>query len=291
MPGPPTIDTALVTRLIHEQLPHWGDLEIRPVERQGHDNRTFRLGDAMGVRLPSAAHYAAHVEIEHTWLPRLASGLPLPIPAPLAIGRPSHAYPWPWTVNRWIAGRPTGADRVADLTGLARDLAGFLNALRAIDATGAPAPGAHNFFRGGELAVYDGETRACIDALRGQLDAAAALDVWESALEARHRAAPVWVHGDVAPDNLLVDDGSLCAVIDFGQLAAGDPACDLTIAWTLFSGPSRDIFRHELHADRATWLRARGWALWKALLMLRSGSTPPSQRAPHQVISELVEAD
>ena len=143
-----------------------------------------------------------------------------------------------------------------------------MNALRQIDPAGGPPPGRHNFFRGGPLTVYDAETRRAIVALEGRIDTGAASAVWEAALGAKWDGSPVWFHGVVASGNLLVEDGRLGAVIDFGTSGVGDPACDLAIAWTLFEGKSRDAFRAALELDDATWARGRGWTLWKGLITL-----------------------
>jgi aminoglycoside phosphotransferase (APT) family kinase protein len=220
----------------------------------------------MSVRLPSAERYVAQVEKEHRWLPYLAPLLPLPIPVPLALGAPDGDYPWPWSVYRWLDGETASPDRVQDLRSFAIDLARFLTALQRIDATDGPLAGPHNFFRGGALATYDGQTRKAIEALDDELDTDAVTAVWETALASTWSRAPVWIHGDVATGNLLVEKGSLCAVIDFGSCGIGDPACDLAIAWTLFGGESREALRAALPLDRATWARGRGWALWKALI-------------------------
>jgi len=155
-----------------------------------------------------------------------------------------------------------------DLRQFATALAQFLIALQRIDTTGGPPPGRHNFFRGGRLAIYDGETRQAIGTLGRQIDADAVTAVWQAALATAWRGAPVWVHGDVSAGNLLVKEGRLSAVIDFGSSAVGDPACDLAIAWTLLQGESRDVFRAPLPLDRATWARGRGWTLWKGLITL-----------------------
>lgn len=278
--GPVKIDAALVRRLVTGQFPQWADLPIEPVLPGGHDNKTFHLGDEMCIRMPSRDAYAAHVAIEHEWLPKLGPHLPLSIPMIVGKGRPGLEYPWPWSVNRWIEGETASIDRIADIAEFAKHLASFLNALQSVDATGGPRPGRHNFFRGGELAVYDSETRECIGLLQDVIDPDAATSVWETALDERSDREPVWVHGDVAAGNLLVDDGRLCGVIDFGQLAAGDPSCDVTIAWTLFSGKSREVFRAELAVDEGTWARGRGWGLWKALLQLRGHrSSDPREAA------------
>lgn len=266
MDGRLDIDAALVRRLVGAQFPRWKDLAVRPVAPGGWDNRTFHLGDDMTVRLPSAATYSLQVEKEHRWLPRLAPLLPLPIPVPLAMGAPAETYPWHWSIYRWIEGETARRERIASLSQLAANLAEFLVALQRIDPTGGPAPGQHNFFRGGPLSVYDSETRQAIAALDGRIDTAAASAVWEAALAATWHGAPVWFHGDVSWGNLLVRQGRLSAVIDFGTSGVGDPSCDLAIAWTLFEGKSRDTFRAGFPADEAMWARGRGWTLWKALI-------------------------
>jgi aminoglycoside phosphotransferase (APT) family kinase protein len=262
------VDTALVRRLVSTQFPDWANLPIRPVEFGGWDHRTFHLGEHMAVRLPSAAAYAHQVEKEYRWLPILAPLLPLPIPVPIAVGGPAHGYPWRWSVYRWLDGETATIERIADMRQFARTLGQFLAALQRVDVTGGPTPGPHNFFRGGPLSVYDGESRRALAALRGKLATDAATGVWESALAATWRGPPVWVHGDISPGNLLVASGRLSAVIDFGSSGVGDPACDLTIAWTLLSGESREVFFSALPIDAATRARGRGWALWKALITL-----------------------
>ena len=263
------INVDLVRRLVSAQFPQWADLPVRPVEFAGWDNKTFRLGEEMSVRLPSAEGYVAQVEKEHRWLPRLApSLLPVQIPVPLAMGVPSEGHPWKWSVYRWLGGEVATLESIADLREFAGAVAGFLTALQRIDTTGGPAAGPHSFYRGGPLTVYDDQSRRSIAALAGRIDTSAAAEVWEVALDATWHGPPVWVHGDVAVGNLLVKDGRLSAVIDFGCSAVGDPACDLVIAWTLLAGESREAFRAGVPADGAAWARGRGWALWKALITL-----------------------
>jgi aminoglycoside phosphotransferase (APT) family kinase protein len=198
----------------------------------------------------------------------LAPRLPLPIPAPVARGEPGEGYPYAWSVYRWLDGEIAGEAAIGDLTVFATQLAGFLVALQAIDATGGPAPGRHNFFRGGPLATYADETVHSIDVLGDEILGDAASRVWEDAMAAGWTGDPVWFHGDVATGNLLLRDGRLAAVIDFGSSGVGDPACDVVIAWTLLTGASRDAFRSTLGIDPRTWSRGRGWALWKALISL-----------------------
>jgi aminoglycoside phosphotransferase (APT) family kinase protein len=284
------IDVPLVERLVARQFPQWAHLPARPVALSGWDNRTFHLGDEMTVCLPSAEGYVAQVEKEHRWLPELAPQLPLPIPAPIAMGRPGGEYPWPWSVYRWLDGEPAATGRIADLTRFATDVAGFLNALYRIDATGGPPAGPHNFWRGGPLAVYDAETRRAIAALDGRIDAALATEAWDTALATTWACDPVWVHGDVAVGNLLLREGELGAVIDFGSSGVGDPACDLVIAWTLFEGESREAFRAGLPFDAGTWARGRAWALWKALIVAAGQADTNAREAERslEIIEEVL---
>jgi aminoglycoside phosphotransferase (APT) family kinase protein len=263
------ITPELVSRLVATQFPQWADLPVRPVDADGWDNATFRLGEHMSVRLPSAQAYVEGVDKEHHWLPILARQLPLPIPEPLAKGKPGGGFPRPWSVYRWIDGQTAESGQIADLCQFAGDLAGFLAALYKVDPSGGPLPGTHNFFRGGSPAYYEAETRAALAALRGHIDTDLAAEVWDAALAARWDGPPVWFHGDAQPGNLLLDaSGRLSAVIDFGTSGIGDPACDTTIAWTFLSGDSQRVFKERLPVDDATWTRGRGWAIWKAMIVL-----------------------
>jgi aminoglycoside phosphotransferase (APT) family kinase protein len=261
-----TVDAEQVRRLIGDQFPHWAGLPVRPVAENGWDNVTFHLGDAMVVRLPSASEYALAVDKEQRWLPALAPLLPLPIPVPLAIGRPSTDYPFPWSIYRWLDGEPASVDRVSDPVRFALDLAGFLAALQSLDATDGPQPGKHNWFRGATLRTYDAQVRRALTTLDGHIDVDLARELWETALDSHWDGVDRWFHGDMAPGNLLLDDGKLAAVIDFGTCGVGDPSCDLAIAWTLLTDGGRQAFRDRLSVDDATWARGRGWALWKTLV-------------------------
>jgi len=271
------ITPELVARLVASQFPDWAGLPVQRVELDGWDNTTFRLGDDLSVRLPSADGYVPQVEKEHRWLPVLAPRLPLPIPTPVGRGEPGPGFPRPWSVYRWLPGEHASPARVADPVRFATDLAGFLAALYAIDAAGGPKAGAHSFYRGSPPSVYDPETRESIETLRDEVDADGATAVWEAALAAPWHGPDLWLHGDVTASNLLVEDGRLSAVIDFGCSAVGDPACDTTMAWTFFAGESRAAFREGVPLDEDTWARGRGWALWKALNTIRSGRARGAQ--------------
>jgi aminoglycoside phosphotransferase (APT) family kinase protein len=286
----PIIDVHLVHRLVAAQFPEWAYLPIQIVENGGWDNRTFRLGERMVVRLPSAAEYVVQVEKEQWWLPKLAPLLPLPIPMPLAVGGPSDDYPWKWSIYRWIDGETAVPERIGDSRSLAKSLAQFLIALHRIDTAGGPPPGPNNFYRGGPLSIYDSETRLAISTLTSKISEKNATEFWEEALASTWENQPVWVHGDISAGNLLVQAGRLNAVIDFGMLAVGDPACDLSIAWTLFDAVSRDIFREMLPLDAGTWSRARGWTLWKALIVAAGHTETNNVEAtrPWQIIREVL---
>jgi aminoglycoside phosphotransferase (APT) family kinase protein len=261
-------DVETARRLIDTQFPQWSALPIARVELDGWDNRSFRLGSELTIRLPSGDWYAKQVEKEQRWLPRLAPPLPLPIPAPVAQGEPDERYPYRWSVYRWLEGEPAARAPLGDQVAFAAALGGFLRALEAADATGGPAPGEHNFFRGGPLGHYEGEALDAIERLGGEIPREVVLRTWADAMASEWEREPVWFHGDVAAGNLLVRDTRLAAVIDFGSSGVGDPACDMAIAWTLLRGAARDRFRAERGVDDATWSRGRGWTLWKSLITL-----------------------
>jgi len=263
------IDISLLGRLLAGQFPEWAELPLAPVDSAGTDNAMYRLGDDMAVRLPRIEAAVAQREKEHQWLPRLAPLLPLAIPVPLGKGTPAEGYPWPWSVYRWLDGETATIDRIADPRQAATALAQFVTALQEIDPAGGPSPGAHNFGRGVPLALRDPFTRSAIESLHGRLDTDAATAAWEAALEApAWQGPPVWIHGDLQSGNLLAERGRITAVIDFGGLAVGDPACDLMVAWNLLPAETRDVFRAALPVDDATWARGRGWALSTSLVAL-----------------------
>ncbi|WP_246268057.1 aminoglycoside phosphotransferase family protein [Acrocarpospora macrocephala] len=284
------IDAGLVKRLVATQFPQWSALPVTPVEVDGWDNRTYRLGAEMSARLPTAAGYAPAVDKEHRWLPVLAPSLPVAIPAPLAKGAPGEGYLFSWSIRGWLDGETASVDRIDDLSEFAASVADFLLALQRIDATGGPPAGAHSFYRGVSPAHYDDDTRRSLALLDGRIDTTRALAVWDAALEAAWSGPPVWFHGDFASGNLLVRNGKLAAVIDFGTSGVGDPACDLVIAWTMFSGESRETFRGAVGQDPAMWARARGWALWKALITLAEDIDKDEKRAAgnRRVIDEVL---
>ena len=262
-------DAGLVRRLLAEQFPDRAGLPIAPVRPWGTDNAIYRLGEDMVARLPRTPRTERTLEKERRWLPRLAAHLPLAVPIPVADGRPSGGYPFTWSIYRWLDGETATVEGILDRGEAAATLAEFVAALQAVDPTGGPPPGEHNFFRGVPLARRDEATRAAIAALGAAIDAGAATAAWERALAAPEwDRPPVWFHGDIDVRNLLVNDGRVFAVIDFGSLGVGDPACDVSLAWKVLSPWTREIFREILGVDDATWARGRGWAVSQALIAL-----------------------
>jgi len=260
-----TVDETVVRRLLAAQFPEWADLPLEAVEPRGTDNWLFRLGGELVVRLPCRERTVATLVRERTWLPRLA-GLPLEIPLPVAAGKPGAGYAWTWSVYRWLEGENAIDAPIADLAQAAMDLAALLEALRRFDPVGGPDPGEENFFRGAPPETFDPRVRADLAQLRDEIDVEAATAVWDAALRAPGRdGPPVWVHGDLDRRNLLTRQGRLAAVVDFGCVGVGDPACDVAVAWKVLSAETRDTFRSALAIDEATWTRARGWVVSQAL--------------------------
>jgi aminoglycoside phosphotransferase (APT) family kinase protein len=241
-------------------MPQWGNLPIEAVESTGTDNALYRLGGEMVVRMPLRPSATGAIEKEHRWLPVLAPNLPVEIPVPIARGEPTQGFPWPWSVVSWVEGEEASTARFSNHQA-ATEIAHFVNALHSIDPAGGPEPDG-DLARGVPLAVRDQFTRRAINASVALIDTDAVMTSWEEALEAPVWNRPaVWVHGDIAAGNILFRDGRLAAVIDWGCLGVGDPACDLIIAWEIFDADSRDVLRSELGVDDASWERGRGWAL------------------------------
>ena len=258
------ITTELVKQLVRDQFPQWKELEIYPVTNSGHDNRTFHLGNTMTVRLPSGKEYAAQVQKENQWLPYLQEHLDYPISKPIAAGVPTHEYPFPWSINVWIDGETLLTCPHIDKKRFAKDLSAALEKLQAVDCYGGPEAGRHNFYRGGDLKVYHQETVDALKNLECRLPVKLLHEIWDHSIAEVYTGQNVWVHGDIAPGNLLLQNNQFYGIIDFGILGTGDPACDYAMAWTYFDSESRNIFLKGLSCDMVN--RARGWALWKALI-------------------------
>ncbi|MER7834480.1 aminoglycoside phosphotransferase family protein [Streptomyces sp. NPDC096040] len=292
-PGTHPLDDGLVRRLIAGRFPQWAGSAVRRWPSGGTVNAMYRLGADMVVRLPLVKGGAEDVTREREWLPRLAPHLPVRIPEVLGAGEPAQGYPWPWSVYRWLPGELPEPGALSEPVLLAEDLAAFVTAMRSITLPAGPR--AH---RGGPLSSLDAETRAAIGELRGipqeDVDCDAAAAVWEESLGVPDRdGPPVWLHADLMPGNLLVDDdGRLASVIDFGCAGVGDPACDLFPAWNLLPPEGREAFREALAVDDATWVRGRARTLSQALIALpyyRTTNPAMAQGARHVIRAVLDE--
>lgn len=264
------ITPALAKRLIAHQFPEYNHLPVYEVEAQGHDNRTYRLGNDMLIRMPTAEPYALKVPKEHELLPKLATHLSVMIPKPIKMGKPSKDYPYPFSIYRWLEGKSANHLQMdcKALEPIAGELAAFLKELQSIQDLDGPHPGQHNWWRGDHISVYEQGAKTQIANLAAIIDTQAALALWQKACETKWQKNLVWIHGDFAAGNILIKDNKLNAVIDFGGTGIGDPACDLVIAWTYLSGNARNIFIKAMDLDEDTWLRAKAWALWKATFEL-----------------------
>jgi aminoglycoside phosphotransferase (APT) family kinase protein len=251
------VDEALVRALLRDQHPDLARLTLTPLAA-GWDNVMYRLGDDLTVRLPRRAASAYLVLHEQRWLPELAAKLPLPVPVPLRIGHPGAGYPWPWHICPWLPGRPIEHEPPDDLRAVASALGGFLHAIHRPAPPEAPV----NPYRGIPLAQRADRLRDGLDLLGEEVDRSRVEAVWDMVVATPPwTSPPVWLHGDVHPLNLLVHEGALSAVIDFGDLTSGDPASDLAVAWMLFPPLVRRTFRSACGVDSDTWTRGRGWAL------------------------------
>ncbi|MEV4708838.1 aminoglycoside phosphotransferase family protein [Actinoplanes sp. NPDC049316] len=256
-------DEAVVRSLLQTQRPDWATLPLSPAGA-GTDNTMYRLGDDLLVRLPRTAGKAQALHKERTWLPRLGPLLPCRVPEPVHAGRPAAGFPLPWSVYRWIDGAQAGPDTVQDWATFGTDLASFVRTLHGIDLMGAVRAGELSWYRGGSLGACDEWISACFEDCRaapGGLDLEALHELWRTALDLPEPAGPHrWLHGDLRPANLLVSEGRLHAVIDFGGLSVGFPDAEHATVWDL-PRPARDAYWNAVGVDDHSWTRARAWAI------------------------------
>lgn len=282
------IDHALVAELLADQHPDLAALPLQAVEA-GWDNAIFRLGEQLAVRLPRRAVAAPLVVHEQTWLPQLAAHLTLPIPAPYRTGKPARGYPWPWSVVPWLHGM--AADQYQPDAGQARPFAAFLRSLHQPAPAGAPA----NPLRGVPLHRRAAAVEARMQRLAGKSDLITAQlgRIWQEALEAPLDLPPAWLHGDLHPRNILVEQGIISGIIDWGDLTAGDCATDLAAIWMLFAAREARSAALAAYADlsAATLQRARGWVILFGVMLLDSGlaDNPRNARIGAQTLQRVVE--
>jgi aminoglycoside phosphotransferase (APT) family kinase protein len=261
------IDVQLVYELLKNQCPHWAKLPLKTIMSSGTDNALFRLGSKYVVRLPRLDGATENINKECEWLPKIAPFLKKPISEPVFKGQPDKSYPFLWTVTKWNKGNNPHFEQEKEYELLAKDLAIFLNEFHAMKLPNGP------FSRRGvplNKPALDMETRKAIGELETEINIQSVTSLWDKLSNIPYWPnEPVWIHGDLLPGNILVQNNRLCAVIDFSDVGIGDPACDLVIAWCLFNARSRNIFRENLvNIDNNTWERSRGWALSIALILL-----------------------
>lgn len=262
------IDSALVSGLLADQHPDLAHLSLQVVDA-GWDNTMFRLGDDLSVRLPRRTVAANLITHEQTWLPHLAGRLNLPIPIPHRIGIPGRGYPWHWSVLPWLTGE--AADQVEPHSSQAQRFAEFLRALH----IPAPANAPVNLVRGVPLRDRAAATEARMQRLATTTDLITPqlLHLWETALDAPIDIPLTWLHGDLHPRNILVENGAITGIIDWGDITSGDCATDLASVWMLFADPHarRETLATYANISEATLLRARGWAILFGVVLLDTG--------------------
>lgn len=269
----------LIKKLIIEQFPQWKNLPIKHISSSGTDNTIYKLGTDMCIRVPRITQTEKQIKKEQCWLPKLAPFLPLPIPKLIGQGLPTDIFPYSWSIYNWIDGKNCFVEKITNQEQEAKKLAEFIRALQRIDTTNAPFSE-----RGVSLSTRDTKVKETFNSLKDSFDIPLIESLWNKAINAPEwNKKPVWLHGDLLPVNLLINQGSLTAVIDFGFLGIGDPAIDLLPAWSIFSGEARNIFRTTLQVDAATWNRGKGWALSIALIII------PYYKKSNTVLVEIAE--
>lgn len=262
------MDIDKVRRLLEIKYPMWKDMKIKEVKKMGNDNYTYHIGDKMSIRIPSADRYRNQAMKEQKWLRVLEPHVSVEIPKLIDGSEGIEEFPYPWGIYSWIEGDVLGSGNLVDKMEVAEGLAKFLKELHSIDTNGGPLAGKQNFYRGGALDVYNEEVIDSMEKIGNIIDREKVMNIWKEGLESSWGRAGVWIHGDFVETNILVDNGRLKGIIDFGQLAVGDPACDLVLYWTYFDKVNRVRFRREVDLDSDTWARARGWILWKSLISI-----------------------
>ena len=281
------VDEAFVARLIEEQVPQWSDLSLRRIPSSGTDNAIFRLGDHLSVRVPRRPAAIALLSKELEWLPQL-NGLPLATPFLRYRGHTEHGFDF--GIFDWMEGENAVPEHIADWQSAARDLADFLKALHLISRSGAPQAGAVNNRRGIAIGGLTDVTIPAIHAVSDEIDVAQATALWQSACETEFHKPPVWLHGDLKADNLIAKEGQLVGVIDWGLSAVGDPAADYAAAWSWIAPEARSAFLDRLDLDHSDRTRAKGWALYGAVIALsyyRNGKNEALCRQSRLTLSRL----
>ncbi len=262
------IDLSLATRLVAARFPDFAALPLAPLDTPGTDNTLFRLGERACLRLPRLPAADGQLVKEAEWLPQF-SAMPLELPKPLALTGPFGDFPFHAAVYQWLPGKSALDTPPTDMSEAAKSLGGFVAALRRQPTLTAPVAGAHNQYRGAPLSVRDRLTRNALSRLDGMVDAGKLADIWTACLDtARHPGPGKWLHGDLHGGNLIVRNGALVGVIDYGLIGVGDPAVDLIPAWSFLEEANRDTFRDAAGAGPDEWRRGQGWTLSTAAIAL-----------------------
>jgi aminoglycoside phosphotransferase (APT) family kinase protein len=262
------IDLETAKSIIAKQFPQWAELDVSMFESSGTDHLLCRLGDHMAARFPITGDAARVVEDEWTGLRRF-TGLPLATPQLLATAKPLPEFPYSWSVVNWIEGQDASVAAVSDWTETARNLGKFVRALRAVEPCGGRMNGPANGYRGSPLCSRNGWVRKCFESVSDLFDLHAMRAAWEEAMAAPvWEKDPVWIHGDIHAANIIVRNGGVVGIVDFGLAALGDPACDLALAWTFLPADSRAVFFKAAEIDGATLSRGKGWALYVGAIAL-----------------------
>jgi aminoglycoside phosphotransferase (APT) family kinase protein len=278
------IHEGLIATLIRAQHPAAAHLPVRIIGN-GWDNVIARVGDDLVARLPRRAASAPLVEHEQRWLPLLAPRLPLAVPVPLVCGVPGSGYPWHWSICAWLPGDNAADAPPHDSAAAADDLARFIAALHVV----APAEAPENLVRGVALRRRADAVNQRLASLGHTVDESIVRLLWEHLSSAPEwDGPPLWLHGDLHPSNMLTLDGRLSAIIDFGDITAGDPATDLAVAWMMFENAERDRFRSTIGVDAATWRRAAGWALSLSLAYLTGDDTSSMPDIGRRTLSQVI---
>ena len=262
------VDDKLARTLIDSQFRQWSRFPLEKFISSGTDHIIYRLGDELAVRFPVSTAAGDQAAKEQIWLPRM-TGFAVVIPKVIGVGHPANEFPFAWSVMNWVYGNDATTDAIVDWVKAANDLGQFVTELRNQNSFGAPMAGKHNAFRGTALINLDHIARNAIDALGDVFDQANLLHIWEQALDVHPwTAPPVWIHGDIHAANIVMRNGHIAGIIDFGLMGVGDPACDLAPAWSFLPSHARDTFRAAADVDDKTWQRGKGWGFYIGVIAL-----------------------
>ncbi len=279
----------LVKQIIDNYAKDYSGLEIKEVDYPGHDNFTYRIGNEFSIRLPSGKSYAKQIVKEQKWVNYLQDNMSMPLPKCVLYVPSCDLYEFGFIINKWIDGDVAFYENDLNKILVAKDCAKFLKELHKIDSTGAPKAGEHNFYRGGDILVYEEEALMCIEKTKEVFDEEILKEVWRLGANSKLILKNVFVHGDFEATNILVKNDRLSAVIDFGILGVGEPSCDLAMYWTFFECESASAFKNELNLSNEIWLRARAWVLWKQLLVYTNDNSERAKDIVNRIIKEYKE--